>query len=509
MKMTRNRGPLAWFVLAVSTLFLVAPAIAAQEAPPPPAAEVDAWRTVDDRWYLVSIGGEKAGWEHRQVETNGQRYRTLSDSKLTLGRAGIPITIRMSSTFVETVDGTPRSVHMVQDMGVQVITTRWTFEGDTITIETGQGDRTRTTTAPVPGEPWLTPMAARDHFRAARRRGDATATWRTLLPEHGTNLVTVESTRLEAGDRIVEGAVVLVTTWRTTTDLMPIDSVEAWADDGYLVSAVMDSPFGRFESLLAEESVARAPVTSVPEMMISLLVATDRPIERSLEATTTTLRLRTSEGDLPALPEAASQRVEPGDDPASAILHVDVGAEQPASAEELADPAYLAASTMVDAEDALILALCRRAVGDVKDPMAQAEALRAFVHGFVTEKSYSTAFASASETARMRTGDCSEHGVLLCALLRSQGIPARVATGLVYVDEFGGQEHVFGWHMWTQALIDGRWVDFDATLPVRYTAGHILAATSTLAETSGLADFASMMQLMGNLEVEVLEVGYE
>ena len=167
---------------------------------------------------------------------------------------------------------------------------------------------------------------------------------------------------------------------------------------------------------------------------------------------------------------------------------------------------------MIDSTDELIQKLAKRAAerdaGDQgaknDDPMRRAEALRRLARKHISKKGMETAFASASETAKLRTGDCSEHGVLLAALLRADGTPARVATGLVYADAFAGHEGIFGWHMWTQALIDGKWVDFDATLPVRYNAAHILTATSSL--DGGMGDMASVMQLIGNLEVEVLEV---
>ena len=89
------------------------------------------------------------------------------------------------------------------------------------------------------------------------------------------------------------------------------------------------------------------------------------------------------------------------------------------------------------------------------------------------------------------------------------GIPARVAMGLLYVDEFAGESGIFGWHMWTQALIDGQWVDFDATLPVRTNAGHVLTNVSALSDGLGMTDMASIMQLLGNVDIEVIEVGYD
>ncbi len=141
--------------------------------------------------------------------------------------------------------------------------------------------------------------------------------------------------------------------------------------------------------------------------------------------------------------------------------------------------------------------------------MDRAEAMRQAVHDRISHKALDTAFASASETARTRGGDCTEHGVLLCAMLRADGIPARVASGLIYADSFAGHREIFGWHMWTQALIDGKWVDFDATLPVRFDAVHVLTSTSSLADTAGSAELSSVLLLMGNLQIEVLEVAYE
>ncbi len=99
--------------------------------------------------------------------------------------------------------------------------------------------------------------------------------------------------------------------------------------------------------------------------------------------------------------------------------------------------------------------------------------------------------------------------MLLCAMLRADEIPARVAVGLVYADSFLGHEAIFGWHMWTQALIDGRWVDLDATLRGRYHAAHVLTAVSSLDEGGIDAALASTLMLMGNLQIDVVDVGYD
>ena len=43
---------------------------------------------------------------------------------------------------------------------------------------------------------------------------------------------------------------------------------------------------------------------------------------------------------------------------------------------------------------------------------------------------------------------------------------------------------------------------------MRYSAAHVLTGTSSLAEGIGSTELSSLLVLLGNLEIEVLEVGY-
>ena len=61
-----------------------------------------------------------------------------------------------------------------------------------------------------------------------------------------------------------------------------------------------------------------------------------------------------------------------------------------------------------------------------------AEKLCRFVSFYAFEEKLLVGFASASEVARKREGDCTEHGILLAGLGSSDGDPPRVVSGLVY-----------------------------------------------------------------------------
>ena len=151
-------------------------------------------------------------------------------------------------------------------------------------------------------------------------------------------------------------------------------------------------------------------------------------------------------------------------------------------------------------------------INDPSDPnfllhvLIKAKTFRSAVADHIANQNLGSAFASASETAQTKSGDCTEYAVLLAALLRADGIPSRVAAGLVWAEYFAGEKNVFAWHLWTQALIGGRWVDLDATLPSNgesFHVGHVLLAVTPLTDAASDPAWASLLSSMGNLSIEL------
>ena len=77
--------------------------------------------------------------------------------------------------------------------------------------------------------------------------------------------------------------------------------------------------------------------------------------------------------------------------------------------------------------------------------------------------------------------------------------------GMVYIQNYGGPNGVFGWHMWSQALIDNKWVDLDATLHTPFSVGHIATLTSSLSDEDFGAEMGGIIATIGNLEVEIVD----
>jgi len=132
-------------------------------------------------------------------------------------------------------------------------------------------------------------------------------------------------------------------------------------------------------------------------------------------------------------------------------------------------PALPAAPTAEDREsgfwidpDEPEVAALRPEVTAAAGERPRARDLARFVGEFITEKDLSRRFDPASVVARRRQGDCTEHAVLLAALCRMFGLPARVVTGYVVLTKGEGAPLAAG-HAWVEVFEGGRWGLADAT----------------------------------------------
>ena len=161
------------------------------------------------------------------------------------------------------------------------------------------------------------------------------------------------------------------------------------------------------------------------------------------------------------------------------------------------------ANNFLQSDDPEVQAMAQTVAPNESDPWVVACAMERFVRDTVRTKDFSPAVATAADVARSREGDCTEHAVLLAALCRARGIPARVAIGLVYYPPAQG----FAYHMWTESWIAGHWIPLDATLGLGGIGGaHLKISHSSLEGTESLSAFLPVFKLLGQLKLEVVSV---
>ena len=90
-------------------------------------------------------------------------------------------------------------------------------------------------------------------------------------------------------------------------------------------------------------------------------------------------------------------------------------------------------------------------------------------------------------------------------MCRAEGVPSRTAIGLIYVEKAGKPS--FGFHMWTEALIDGQWLALDGTLGQGFVgADHLKVADHSWHGVESLTPLLPVNRILGKTTIEVLSV---
>lgn len=458
-----------------------------------------------DSWFEVWIGAARCGWLHERIEIVDQRILTTNEMELRMGRSGEQATIRLGWRFLETPSGDPIECESIQQSGSEHSRARYSFSPASIKVQESAGGRTIDREISVDNSAWMTPGEVERFVKQERQSGAQQIEYSTVDPASGMKVVKVVSKRTP-----VAGAT--TTRWTTTNSEVPMPSIEDVDDLGRVIESRTPMPIGDMVAKRCDEASARRALTGAAIDVIGVsVVQLATPCDRIARLKHARMQVKSKDGSVVALPSDGAQRMEVGEG-AGVTVDVEVGRTSKATTEQLADSRYSQPSILVDSGDPSVVELGSKAISaaglnGASSPAARAEAMRVFVNRYIVHKDMATAFAGASAVVKSRAGDCSEHAVLLAALLRAQGVPSRLCSGLVYAPEFGGKRGVFAWHMWTQALIDSAWVDLDATDASRpFHPGHILIATSAQDDAQVDGDFAGLLTTIGNITIEIIDV---
>jgi transglutaminase-like putative cysteine protease len=163
---------------------------------------------------------------------------------------------------------------------------------------------------------------------------------------------------------------------------------------------------------------------------------------------------------------------------------------------------YLDGGFHLDLKDprlAELLERCRQAEEGGQQRGSDVLCLEGLVDRYIVNKSLAYGFAGLEEVLSKKAGDCTEHALLLVALLRKAGLPSRIAYGLI-LTEFG-----FIGHAWVELYTERRWHWLDPSFPggrpygLKIRLGVIDPAQPLWASLS-----LSLLQVMGNVEAEIV-----
>jgi hypothetical protein len=472
-----------------------------------------------ETWDICYLQGVRVGYVqtgvYRDLWEGMPAVRIEYRNEIEVNRNGQPSQISLHTTSFEKPSGELICFENEMKMGPQTLRMTGRVVGDSLETEiTKQGIRKRGISKwPIDGLGFH--AVEQSLLRKPMRPGEL-RTMESLLPEFETvRQVTValgakdwEEVDLPAGRKKllrIETASILPEGKKIPQTI--------WADkNGDILKTHSDQM--NLENFRTTKEVAlKSNAGSLFDINVETSVQLDRPIPNARETKKIRYRLHLP-GDDPAktFPAGPTQQINPLDAETAEMTVFSIRPGQkdgnPEALAEKPTPADLAPNSMIQCDDPLIVSLAEKSAGSEADPWKTAIKLEQFVHDYIHQKDFSQVFASAAETAKTREGDCTEHAVLLAAMLRARKIPARAAVGLIYFERRTKKDvsPEFAYHMWVEAYIDGRWIPLDATLGRGGVgAEHLKIASANLQEASMYDSFLPVMQLVGKLKVEVLE----
>lgn len=486
----------------------VAEKIAQEEnAPEPELAQVDVIGEVfDDYWEIALIQGSKIGYGHtvyqREAGDHGGWVVRESHQRFSTPRDGQVSVQLVSIRSVETSDGRLHSFRTLMSQGDSEISSTGKVDGGSLELVLRTlGKETKTSVALPPETKGLFGPSESLETSPMKPGEKREIAWFAPLSNEVTldqlTAREIETVPLLDGDR----------------RLLKIDSIDSngtektiWADDqGRIWKTTL--PQQNLEIYRTLEARARAKGTGTFDLVSSTMVAISQPKMNLHEAKRAVYLARLNSGD-PAkvFLASANQSVRLVGEREAEIAIVRISPTEPETINVVSKPPGpedLAPNNLIQSDDAKVVEIAQSIVPDETDPWKICLAVENNLHTTIREKNFSQAFTTAAEVAANLEGDCTEHAVLTAAVCRARTIPARVAAGLVYYPK--GKS--FAYHMWNEVWINDRWIPIDSTLGQGgIGAGHIKLFHSNLAGAGAFSSFLNVMNVLGQVELEVREV---
>ncbi len=446
-------------------------------------------------WYVLLLNGEKVGHQRSERIDDGNTVTLREEMSMTIVRGDTAIAQTIDVTTVENKAG-PLSFMVVEKISGLESRVTGKRVGKQLEVTELRGGAAQKRMLDLPSDVFFG-EAIDQRLRAAKLKINQTLVLKTFDPSVQqsfpieTLLLGFKYTDLPPGvNRLLElrqtsrinGAAVVTTSLvdeqfrahRVSTDIGGITLVQA----------------------LATELQAKAPNSNSRDFFDRLMIKSPRAIALQERRDGLQYELTYLGQDEYAFPNSDEQRVRQK----GKQIVIDICQRCGRSPADQRDAKLISeskkATSWLQSDDAELKALAQKTVQSVTSDLEKMRRLERFVNAHIADKGLTVGYASAKETLHSKSGDCTEHALLLAAMGRSVGIATRVATGFAYAEQYVQRNQIFVPHAWTQAFINDQWQSFDAAL-MGFDAGHILVG---FGDGDPYRYFAAQT-LLGNLSI--------
>lgn len=473
---------------------------------PQPVGPQAGQRTPWEAWDAYYMAGEHIGYSHVRAESQpGGRTVLHMHDRMTLRRGEQTLTNEVTHRCVQDARGRLQSFEAETHSGTDVTRVEGTRSEGELRMERIRGDERSTDTIAWKEHYWGL-LGVQQSLRqqplavGQRRRIEA------LLPvQYRIGRYDLRATA-EVAVPMLGGQSQRLTEIHSRLQLAGGAELESylWIDSqGHTLKAY--TPAMDLTAYRTDQATATATASPTKDVLdIGTIPLTGRvPLASPEKASQVTFRLTMATGAaVPRLEPAAGQRLQPAEDQQSLLITVRAGLDRNAPLPPVED-SDTAAGPVIDHQDPRLARMVQALeAGPERSPREKVLQATGFVHQYIRRKDLSQGFATASQVAREGQGDCTEHAVLLAAILRRMDIPTRLVAGLTYVTRDG--QAVMMYHMWNVARVDEGWLPVDATLGGLAPASRIALVTTNLASGNEYECLDPIFSVIGRIELEIV-----
>jgi len=466
----------------------------------------------NEAWYGMYFQEDKIGYSHFIVEPSGENFTITSDSLMRLTAMKETNEISMKERVVVKPDLTMVSFKSLLNMNGKELKMVGDTKGEQFVVEISVDGETRKREFPLKEKIYHASSIAL--IPPLRGLGDGKSYSYNVY--NAEKQVLVKVTQLVTpvtGSPGPNGAV-----WRLKSEYGPT-AVDSWLDAKGLTvleKSLQGSLITMVESKSAAEAFQKKKSPGRDLVLDLSLIRVDRPIPDAEKRSALKVRMKGIDSSLIAsdhrqkvqVPQkkgsekafevtvltenlaSYSRRDSPVKEPVSSAI---VGSINGSKADPASDE-HLGSTLSIQTDHKEIVDQAKQIVSP-KDPVLEKVVK---LVGWTAKNIYPKMRDSFTALAVLRSkeGECQSHANLYTALARSQGIPSRVVTGLVYSEKMG-----FLYHAWTESFVNKAWLAVDPILnQVPADATHIKIAVGKSSDET-----ASLFKMVGKVKMEVLE----
>jgi hypothetical protein len=438
-----------------------------------------------EAWLATTMDGRKVGYSVYRFDRDAAGYRFESYVKMTVAMAGRTQRVQLRSVMSTGPDLVLRDFTSTYVTDDNSLSAGGRVEDGELRLR-GFGEKSERSLK-LAGPVY--PAAALGRF-VVTRGPSADSVYRLSVFDAAVLGVIQSEVRVLGREKVTVAGVDYQTA-KFTTRMAKYD-MTSWVDDKGVAIVETSPPGMRSERISPDQAVGSEPAGAGLDVLLMFRVPVDTSIPESKGAPVRWLKLEVSGVDPEVYDlDGPGQRVT-----GSGPLTVEItAAEPPPGALKLpvagADE-YLKPAMTIECDAPEVKARTAEAIGAETDAVAAARRLVSWVFTSL-EKAPTASFPTAVQVARTLKGDCNEHAVLLAAMARAAGIPAKIDVGLIYMNR------AFYYHAWNELYL-GRWVPVDATF------GEFPASALHLKLAEGdLGQQAEILGLVGSIKIKVRE----